>query len=219
MNELISILIVDDHPVVREGLRALIESLSDFELADEAVDGCEAVIKARDLDPDVILMDLVMPKKDGITAIQEILQHNPAARILVLTSFAENENVLSAIKAGAKGYLLKDSMPQQLIQAIKAIDLGDTWFQPSLTSCIMKELPGMNESRQNASLTERESEVLCWMAKGYSNESIAKKLAISKETVRTHIGNIFHKINVENRTQACLYALRQGIINLDEIEK
>jgi NarL family two-component system response regulator LiaR len=217
MSQLIRILITDDHAIVREGLRALITVKPDMELAGEAADGEEAVLKARDLRPDVILMDLVMPRKNGIEAIEEIKRENPDARILVLTSFAEDDQVLSAIKAGALGYLLKDSSPQELIEAIRCVYRGESSLHPTVARKLILGFGHQQNARPSASaLTEREMEVLKLVARGLSNQAVAEQLNISEGTARFHVSNILSKLQLENRTQAVLYALREGLVTLEE---
>ena len=217
MAENIHILIVDDHLVVREGLRALIDVQPDMELVGEAADGVEAVQKARSLQPDVILLDLVMPHKGGLDAIGEIKEESPDMRILVLTSFAEDDKVFPAIKAGALGYLLKDSSAQELLQAIRDVDRGEPTMHPTIARKLMRELQRPPELPPTEDpLTEREVEVLKFVAQGLSNREIADILVISERTVRTHVTNILSKLHLANRTQAALYALREGLARLDE---
>jgi NarL family two-component system response regulator LiaR len=216
MAESIRVLIVDDHAVVREGLRALIDVDPGLELVGEAADGVEAVQKARSLQPDVILLDLVMPRKSGIEAIGEIKQENPGARILVLTSFAEDDKVFPAIKAGALGYLLKDSSAQELLLAIRDVYQGEPTMHPTIARRLMRELqrpPDLPPTEDP--LTEREVEVLRFVAQGLSNQEIADVLVLSERTVRTHVTNILTKLHLANRTQAALYALREGLARLD----
>ncbi len=220
MTESIRILIADDHAIVREGLRALIDAKPDMEMVGEAADGIEAVLKARSLQPDVILLDLVMPRQDGIEAIREIKQENPNARILVITSFAEDEKVFPAIKAGALGYLLKDSSPQELLRAIRDVDQGRSSLHPTIALKLMRELGRPSDLPPTKEpLTEREVEVLRLVAQGLTNQEIAEKLVISERTVGTHVSNILEKLHLANRTQAALYALREGLASLDQTEE
>ena len=216
MSERIRILIADDHAIVREGLRALIATEPGLELVAEAAEGVEAVEKARATKPDVILLDMVMPRKDGLGAIGDIITENPEARILVLTSFAEDEKVFPAIKAGALGYLLKDSSPQELLQAIRNVYHGEASLHPTIARKLMREL---NQPRglppTTDPLTEREVEVLRLVAQGLTNDEIANKLVVSERTVRTHVSHILDKLHLANRTQMALYAVREGIAKLD----
>ena len=217
--ETIRVLIADDHAVVREGLRWLISTEPGMELVGEATDGTDAVEKARSLRPDVILLDLVMPRKDGIEAIGEIVAEDPDARILVLTSFAEDEKVFAAVKSGALGYLMKDSSPQELMEAIRDVHRGEPSMDPFIAQKLMREL--QRASRQSELppterlLTEREVAVLKLVAQGLSNQEIADELVVSERTVRTHVTNILDKLHLANRTQAALYALREGLAQLD----
>ena len=215
MSKTIRILIVDDHAVVRTGLSALIEVESDLELVGQAANGLSALEKFEELDPDVTLMDIIMPQMNGIEAIQEIIKKHPDAHILVLTSFAEDEKVIPAIKAGALGYILKDSSPDELIQAIRDVDEGKPSLHPSIARILMHDLhQEKSKSPLEEPLTEREKEVLVLVAQGSSNQEIAKELTISIATVRFHVTNILTKLHLENRTQAALYAIREGLITL-----
>ncbi len=213
----IRILIVDDHAVVREGLRALIEAKPDMELVGESEDGVEAVLMARTLKPDVILLDLLMPRMDGIEAIGEIKQENPHARILILTSFAADDKVFPAIKAGAAGYLLKDSSSQALIQAIREVHQGKSSLHPTIARKLIREFsrPSTAAPAENL-LTEREVAVLKLIAGGLSNQEIAETLVISERTVSSHVSNILEKLHLTNRTQAAVYALREGLASLGQ---
>ena len=187
-----------------------------MEVIGEAGDGVEAVKQAEALQPDVILMDLVMPRMDGIEAIRQIIARQPKARILALTSFVADDKVFPAIKAGALGYLLKDSEPEDLIAAIKNIYRGEPFLHPSIARKVLEELSHPAGSPPTPEpLTERELEVLQLVAQGLSNQAIAEKLVIGDATVRTHIGNIFSKLHLANRVQAALYALRKGLSSLE----
>lgn len=207
----ITVLVVDDHAIVRQGLRALMQSRTDMEVVGEAANGLEAVARAAELKPDVILMDILMPKMDGIEATVAIRQANARARILVLTSYAEDEKLFPAIKAGAVGYLLKDSSPQELVQAIHDVHDGKASLHPSVALKVMHELsqPASDEPGQEA-LTDREKEVLRLLAQGEPNQEIARRLIIGERTVGTHVSSILSKLHLANRTQAALYALRHG---------
>jgi NarL family two-component system response regulator LiaR len=216
VNEPIRVLIADDHAVVREGLHALIGTEPGMMVVAEAADGLEAVAETRRQAPDVILMDLMMPRLDGIGAIEIIKAERPEARILVLTSFAEDEKVFGAIKAGALGYLLKEASPIELLAAIRDVAAGEAALHPAIARKVIRELarpPDLPPTEEP--LTDREVEVLALVAKGLSNQEIADTLIISERTVRTHVSNILDKLHLANRTQAALYALREGIANLD----
>jgi NarL family two-component system response regulator LiaR len=217
MSEELRILMADDHAVVREGLRALIEAEQGMTLVGEAADGVEAVRESRLLEPDVILLDLVMPRKGGIEAIREIKEQDPGARILVITSFAEDEKVFPAIKAGAQGYLLKDSSPRELLKAIRDIYEGQPSIHPTIARKLMREIQRPSElPAATEPLTEREAEVLSLVAQGLTNQEVADRLFVSERTVRTHVSSILSKLHLANRTRAALYALRKGLASLDE---
>lgn len=218
MKDVIRVLIVDDHEIVRKGIRALLSKERGIETIGEAGNGADAIAQAKSLKPDVILMDLVMPKVDGIQATRAITAAQPDARVLVLTSFAADDKVFPAIKAGALGYLLKDSSPTELIQAIRAVHLG----QPSLDASIaLKVLQEMAHPAQDAppahGLTEREEEVLRLIAHGKSNREIADELTVAEITVSKHVSNILCKLHLASRTQAALYALKEGLASLDDV--
>jgi NarL family two-component system response regulator LiaR len=210
--EPIRILIVDDHAIVREGQRALIDTEPGMEVVGEAADGDQAVKLARALRPDVILLDLAMPRKGGIEAIGEIKEENPKARILVLTSFAEDDKVYAAIKAGALGYLMKDASPQEILAAIGEVYRGEPSMPPAIAQKLMRELQRSSDLPPTEEpLTEREVEVLKLVAQGLPNQEIAETLVISERTVSTHVSNILGKLHLANRTQAAIYAWREGL--------
>jgi NarL family two-component system response regulator LiaR len=215
----IRVLLTDDHAIVRKGDRALLATERDIQVVGEACDGEEAVDQAESLRPDVILMDLVMPKLDGIEAIGQIMSKLPSTRILVLTSFAADEKVFPAIKAGALGYLLKDSGPEELVGAIRQVHRGEPSLEPSIARKVLLELrhPPTQKSLTMDPLTERELDILRHVAQGCSNKEIALKLALSELTVRTHVSNILGKLHLASRTQAALYALQKGITSLGDI--
>jgi NarL family two-component system response regulator LiaR len=215
--ESIRILIADDHAVVREGLQTLIGTEPGMEVAGEAADGVEAVHLARSLKPDVILLDMMMPRKDGLEAINEIMDQDADSRILVLTSFSHDDKVFPAIKAGALGYLLKNASPQALLQAIRDVDQGEPTMSPDIASKLMRELQRSADLPPTEEpLTEREVDVLRLVAQGLTNQEIAEALTIGVGTVRTHVSNILAKLHLANRTQAALYALREGLAPLNE---
>ncbi len=217
MSETIRILIADDHAVVREGLRGLIASEPGMTVVGEAADGREAVALNHDLSPDVVLLDLVMPHKGGLEAIAEIKEENPNARILVLTSFADDDKVFPAIKSGALGYLLKDSSPQELLSAVRQVYRGESSLHPSIARKLIHEINQPSDLPAAAEpLTTREVEILRLVAQGISNQEISDTLFISERTVRTHVSNILDKLHLANRTQAALYALREGLASLDQ---
>ncbi len=215
--ECIRILIADDHAIVREGLRALIETEPNMELIGEAADGIEAVRLQQALKPDVTILDLVMPRMDGLAALTEIRQGDPQARILVLTSFAEDDRVFPAIMAGALGYLLKDASPHDLLKAIRDVACGEVSLHPAIARRVIKELNRPQTAGPTVEpLTDREAQVLILVAQGLSNQEIAGKLVISERTVRTHVSNILGKLHLANRTQAARFALREGLAKLDD---
>jgi len=219
MTDDIRIFIADDHAIVRKGLRMLIAGETGMTLVGEAADGLEAVAKIRTLQPDVILMDLVMPRQGGLETIVQVKSEMPEARIMVLTSFAEEEQVFSAIKAGALGYLLKDSSPDQLVQAIHDVYRGESSLHPTIALKLIRELRRPSDlPPTDDPLTEREVEVVKLVARGLTNQEIAETLVLSERTVGNHIGSILSKLHLANRTQAALYALRKGLATLDEEE-
>jgi len=209
-------MIVDDHTIVRKGIRALLAEIAGIEVVGEADNGQEAVTQAETLHPDVILMDLAMPKMDGIEATRQIKASQPESRILVMTSFAADDKVFPAIKAGALGYLLKESAPEDLVQAIHQIHRGESSLHPTIARKVLQEITHPSDRPPTPNpLTEREAEVLRLVAQGLSNQDIARKLNISDPTVRTHVSNILGKLHLATRIQAALYALREGLVSLD----
>jgi NarL family two-component system response regulator LiaR len=215
---MIRVLIVDDHAIVRKGIRALLSEVGGFEVVGEVADGQASVLLGAATQPDVILMDLLMPGPvDGIEAIRQITDQRPGARILVLTSFAADNKLFPAIKAGALGYLLKDSSPEDLVRAIRQVHRGEPALHPLIARKLLQEitqpvdLPPAPEA-----LTTRELDVLRLVAQGFSNQSIADELIVSEPTVRTHVSRILGKLHLANRTQAALYAVREGLDAEDE---
>jgi two-component system, NarL family, response regulator LiaR len=215
----IRVLIADDHRMVREGLKAFLAPQEDIEVIGEAKDGSEAVSLAERLAPDVILLDLIMPKMDGIQATKEIREKSPDARILIITSFAEDEKVMAALKAGATGYLLKDSSPDELRGAIIQVFAGEASLSPKIARMLINGFhPITSQTLPNTCeqiLTPREQDILKMISAGLSNQEIADKLILSIWTVRTHVTHILNKLGLENRTQAALLALKEGITSLE----
>ncbi len=216
MSDLIRVFVTDDHSIVRKGIKAILELTPDIELVGEATSGREAVERVARLNPDVILMDLVMPEMDGIEAICQLKARHPDIHILVLTTFAGEDKIFPAIKAGALGYHLKDSGPEELVEAIRQVNRGESALHPIIARKVLQELTHPTEESPTPDpLTPREGEVLGLVAKGMENPEIAKKLVISEATVRTHVSNIMSKLHLASRTQAALYALREGLATLD----
>jgi two-component system, NarL family, response regulator LiaR len=218
-DRLIRVLLVDDHAVVRKGLRALLDREPGIEVTHEAEDGEEAVRSADRFHPDVILMDLEMPGIGGIEATRRIIDMHPDTRIVVLTSHASEEDVFPALKAGAFGYLPKHSAPEDVLHAIRQAYRGETVLHPAIARMVLQELQGAPQPKQPATtdpLSERELEVLRLVAQGVSNQEIANALVVGEATVRSHFSAILRKLQLASRTQAALYALRQGLATLDE---
>jgi two-component system, NarL family, response regulator LiaR len=208
----IRVLIADDHAVVRQGLRTFLELQEDIEVVGEAADGEAAVEAAAQLAPDVVLMDLVMPKLGGVAAIERLRERVPAARVLVLTSFLDDDKMLPAVRAGAAGYLLKDVAPAELVRAIRTVDGGESQLHPTVAARVLRELAdGAPAADRAAQLTAREREVLVLLARGRANKAIAYELGVAEKTVKTHVGNILGKLGLSDRTQAALYAVREGL--------
>lgn len=212
---MIRVLIVDDHPIVRQGLHFMLEQRPDITVVGECEDGEQAIQCAIEQLPDVLLLDLLMPRMDGVTAIREVKRLAPSIHIIVLTSYSEDEHIFEAIKAGALSYLLKDNHPHVLVEAVRAAARGESRLHPMVASRLLQEYQ-QREHSPLKDLTAREVEVLSSVARGRSNHEIAAELCISEPTVRTHIGNILSKLHLADRTQAAIFALQQHLISLDE---
>jgi NarL family two-component system response regulator LiaR len=210
LGEAIRVLIVDDHAVVREGLRTFLELQAGIEIAGEAGDGEEALTLAERARPDVILMDLVMPKLDGLAAMRELQRRQPEARVIVLTSFLDDDRLLPAIRAGAAGYLLKNVQPHELARAVRAAHAGDALLDPAVAARLVDALAEESGGDRSAQLTTREREVLELIGRGLSNKLIARELGISEKTVKNHVSRVLAKLGVSDRTQAALYAAGTG---------
>jgi NarL family two-component system response regulator LiaR len=210
---MIRVLIADDHAVVRQGLRTFLDLQADIEVVEEAGDGAAALDAVERHAPDVALMDLVMPGVDGIQAIRRLRDEAPATRVIVLTSFVDDERVLAAVRAGAAGYLLKDVQPQELVRAIRSVHAGQSPLHPTVAAKLLEEMSGEHAQRAPRDLlTPREREVLSLIAHGRPNKLIARDLGVSEKTVKTHVSSILGKLGVTDRTQAALYAVREGLV-------
>jgi NarL family two-component system response regulator LiaR len=209
----IGVLIVDDHEIVRQGLRTYLELLDEIKVVGESQNGLEAIAQVHQHKPDVVLMDLVMPEMDGIQATHQIREISPETKVIVLTSFAEDDKVFPAIQAGAVGYLLKDVSPSDLAKAIEAVHRGDTQLHPDIQKKLMDQFtsPIGEPPVGPDELTPRELEVLQLIALGKSNRDLANELVISEKTVKTHVSNILNKLHLDDRTQAAIYAIKQGM--------
>jgi two-component system, NarL family, response regulator LiaR len=204
----IRVLIVDDHAVVRQGLRTFLSLQDGIDVVGEASDGREAIAAAQRLRPDVVLMDLVMPRVDGVQAMRELRDHVPGARVIVLTSFLEDDRLLPAIRAGAAGYLLKNVEPSELARVVCPAPTGDLLIDPAVAARLVDALA--SDHRPEQPLTAREQDVLDLVARGYANKRIARELGIAEKTVKTHVSHVLAKLGVSDRTQAALYATRAG---------
>ena len=216
--EKIKVLIVDDHQVVRQGLRTFLQLQEDIVVVGEACDGLAAVDMVCQLEPDVILMDLVMPGLDGISATRQVRSSGIPSKVIALTSFTEDEKVFPAIQAGASSYLLKDVSPDELVEAIRAAHRGEARLHPDITRKLMEKVADQATASHEIHLEEitgRELEVIRLVAQGYSNQEIAQELFISQKTVKTHISNILGKLNLEDRTQLAIYAFKKGWVDPD----
>ena len=213
--EAIKILIADDHPVVREGLIAMLSREGDFKVIGEAKDGAEAVNRVRELSPDVVLMDLRMPEMDGVEAMRQIRAVNPDVKFIILTTYSDDDYIFSGIEAGARAYLLKDAPREELFKAIRAVHRGESLIQPVVASKLLDRFSQLSRRTPSGEeLSQRELEVLCLMAKGSANKEISAELKIAQSTVKTHITNIFQKLGVNDRTEAVTQAIKKGIIRL-----
>lgn len=210
----IRVLLVDDHAVVRQGLRMFLGLDPDLQIIGEATNGLEAIELSRQLKPDIILMDLLMPIMDGLTAIQKIKKAQPEVEIIALTSVIEDDRVFNAIHAGAMGYLLKDTQASELVQRIKAANRGEVQLHPEAAKRLIREVRSPDSPEK---LTDRETEVLKLIARGLSNKDIATRLVVSEKTVKTHVSNLLTKLNLPSRTQAALYALKEGLATLEGV--
>lgn len=215
MPDTIRILIVDDHPVVREGISAMLAREPDLQVVGEARDGLDAIDKARQLHPDVVLMDLQMPRLDGAEAIRRIRAVDPAIRFIVLTTFDSDEFIFKGIEAGARGYLLKDAPRDDLFRAVRAVYRGESLIQPAVATKLLNRFAELSRrGPAEDTLSAREIEVLQLMSRGAPNKEIARRLFISESTVKTHVTNIFQKLGANDRTEAVTIALQRGLISL-----
>lgn len=212
MNQIIRLIIADDHAMVREGLRMFLAEESDFEVVGEATNGAEAVALAQKLKPDVILMDLIMPETDGIEATRRMRELNPDCHVLILTSFSDDQKVRDAIQAGATGYLLKDILRSQLLDAIRSVAQGRPTLHPEAQRLLMRQVTQPAELHPFDHLTERERDVLTLIAQGNSNKEIAAKLHLTEGTVKGYVSAIFLKLDVADRTQAALFAVKHSLV-------
>jgi two-component system, NarL family, response regulator LiaR len=210
--EPIRVLLVDDHAVVRDGLRTYLGLQDGLEVVGEAEDGAEAIRVAEELRPDVILMDLVMPVLDGVGAMRALRERLPATRVIVLTSFTDEAQLLPAIQAGAAGYLLKNAQPAELRRAIHAAHAGEALLDPAVAARLVEAIAQPPGAAAPERLTPREREVLVLIGRGLSNKRIARELGVAEKTVKTHVGHVLAKLDVTDRTQAALYAAREGLV-------
>lgn len=220
MGDKITILLVDDHSIVRSGVRAYLDANPDLEVVGEAASGTEAVRLAAEQAPDVILMDLVMPEMDGVEATWRVRQVSPRTQVVVLTSYHEDSHIFPAIKAGALSYLLKDIDPEELANAVRAAARGEAILNPRVAARLVQEMRGEKNDQSGlnlyTTLSEREMEVLLLLAEGLSNNDIAKRLVLSEKTIKSHVSNILNKLHLADRTQAAILAWREGLARRGE---
>ena len=213
MAEPIRVLVVDDHAVVRQGLRGLLELQDGIEVAGDAADGDQGVDAATRLRPDVILMDLVMPALDGVAAMRLLRERLPETRVIVLTSFLDDDKLLPALRAGAAGYLLKNAEPQEVVRAVRAAHAGQTVIDPVVAARLVETLAADDRGDPIDLLTPREREVLVLLGRGYANKRIALELGLAEKTVKAHVGHVLAKLGVSDRTQAAIAAVRAGLVD------
>jgi DNA-binding NarL/FixJ family response regulator len=215
-------MIADDHAMLREGMRNLLEKEKDFELVGEAADGEEAVRLGGKLKPDIIIMDIVMPKLNGVEATKQIKQVSPSTALLILTAYSDIRYIIGLLEAGACGYLLKNSPGKDVIRAIRAVRSGESVLDSEVTRKLVQRLASLSKSPEereaNGQLTSREIEILKWAARGLSNKELSEKLFISLRTVKAHMTNIFNKLGCSSRTDAIIKGLKQGYIDLNDIQ-
>lgn len=217
MNEIIRVALVDDHRVVRQGLRTYLESFDDFCVVGEASSGEEALRYLANWEPDVVVMDLLMPGGiDGVETIRRVRERSPQTHLIALTSYSDDARVIAVLRAGACGYVRKDATPDILLTAIRAAVRGQTLLDPAVAGVVLQEFT--RDEKPETTLSEREQDVLKQMALGYTNKEIAEKMMVSPETVKTHVANILAKLGHAHRMQAVIYALKHGLISLDELD-
>jgi NarL family two-component system response regulator LiaR len=213
---MIRVLIVDDHTVVRQGLRFLLQQEADIEIVGEAADGAQAIEMVRDQVPAVVLLDLLMPNTDGLTALREIKRFSPATQVVILTSHQGDDQLFEAIKAGAVSYVLKTAGVEAVMESVRAAARGESVLDPSVAAKVLQEMRRRRDRDPVDQLSPREIEVLTALARGRSNKEIAKDLSIGEETVKTHVSNILSKLHLADRTQAAIYGLQQRLVRLDD---